>query len=167
MIKTIDRYVTKELLVTCGFAVFALSVVLILGNILRRLLDLLLNHDVPLDYVLNFIGYLIPFSLTFTIPWGFLTATLLVFGKMSAENEMTALRSSGVSIVRVCTPIFLMSVIFCGICLWLGADVAPRAQGKMRDSLLHLVTTNPLVLFGSDQVITQFPNRKIYVGEKV
>ena len=66
-----------------------------LGNVFKRLLDLLVNNDAPLDLILSFIAYILPFSLTFTIPWGFLTAVLLVFGRLSAENELIAWRSSG------------------------------------------------------------------------
>src|SRR3982751_2242062 len=96
--KLLDRYIARQVLVTALFAIGVLSLVLVLGNIFKQILDLLVNHDVPLEYIISFIGYIIPFSLTFTIPWGFLTAVLLVFGKMSAENELIALRANGVSI---------------------------------------------------------------------
>ena len=45
------------------------------------------SGDAPLELIISFIAYILPFSLTFTIPWGFLTAVLLVFGKMSAEHD--------------------------------------------------------------------------------
>ena len=54
------------------------------------------------EYLLTFIAYVLPFSLIFTIPWGLLTAILLVFGRLSADNELIALRSNGVSIGRIC-----------------------------------------------------------------
>src|SRR5438874_1640704 len=108
--KLIDRYIGKELLVTALFAIAVLSLVLVLGNIFKQLLDLLVNHDVPLEYILSFIGYILPFSLTFTIPWGFLTAVLLIFGRMSAENELIALRSSGISILRLCLPLAFLAL---------------------------------------------------------
>jgi len=43
---------------------------------------------------------------------------------------------------------------------------APAAQEEMRATVFNLATHNPMALFGSDQVIDQFPGRKIYVGEK-
>jgi lipopolysaccharide export system permease protein len=161
--KLLDRYVSRQLLSTSLFAVGILSVVLVLGNVFRQLLDLLVNHNVPLDLILSFIGYILPFSLTFTIPWGFLTAILLVFGKMSAENELIALRSSGVSIPRICVSAFALAAVCTGICLWINVDVAPRAQVKMKDALYNIATNNPLAMFGSDKVIDEFPGKKIYV----
>ncbi len=164
--KLIDRYVATEVLVTSLFAIAVLSVVLVLGNIFQRLLDLLVNHNVPLDFVLAFIAYIIPFSLTFTIPWGFLTAVLLVFGKMSADNELIALRCNGVSIPRICVPVLALAVIACGICFWINIDVAPRAQKEMKTSITRIATNDPIALFNSDNVISDFPGKKIYVEKR-
>ena len=163
--KLLDRYVSRQVLVSSIFGVGVLSVVLVLGRVFKDLLEMLVNHSVPLEFILTFIAYILPFSLTFTIPWGFLTAVLLVFGKMSAENELIALRSSGVSIPRICASVFVLSLIFAGICLWINVDVAPRAQVKMKDALFDIATNNPLAMFSSDKVISEFPGRKIYVEQ--
>lgn len=164
--KLLDRYVGKQVLGTALLAIAVLSVVLVLGTVFKRLLDLLVNHDVPLEYILGFIGYILPFSLTYTIPWGFLTAVLLVFGRLSAENELIALRSSGVSVPRVAAPVFLIALVCTGVCLWINVEVAPRAQEKMKNALFQIVTSNPIAMFGSDRVIDEFPGKKIYVAEK-
>ncbi len=161
--KLIDRYVTWQVILTGLFAVAVLSLVLVLGKVFKELLELLVNNDAPLDLILSFIAYILPFSLTFTIPWGFLTAILLVFGRMSAENELIALRSTGSSMTRICAPVFLLAIACSGICLWINVEVAPRAQQRMKDALYNIATSNPLSMFGDDKVITDFPGRKIYV----
>src|ERR1700749_4692656 len=117
--RLIDRFISRELIVNILFAIFVLSLVLVVGNIFRKLLPLLVNHDVPVEYLLTFIAYILPFSLIFTIPWGMLTAILLVFGRLSADNELIALRANGVSITRLCIPLAVLAVISTAICLWL------------------------------------------------
>src|ERR1700716_3428208 len=109
--KLIDRVISRELLVNVLFAIVVLSLVLVVGNIFRKLLPLLVNHDVPVEFLLTFIAYVLPFSLIFTIPWGLLNALLLVFGRLSAENELVALRSNGVSIPRVCIPLAVIAIV--------------------------------------------------------
>lgn len=161
--KILDRYVSQQVLITGLFAIGVLSVVLVLGNVFKQLLELLVNHDAPLELILSFIAYILPFSLTFTIPWGFLTSVLLVFGKMSAENEITALRSSGVSIPRVCVVVLFAALLCVGTCLYINLIVAPQAQVKMKDALYNIATNNPLAMFGNDKVINQFPGYEIYV----
>src|ERR671927_778854 len=109
--KLIDKFVSRELIVNVSFAIAVLSLVLVVGNIFRKLLPLLVNHDVPVEYLITFIAYILPFSLIFTIPWGLLTAVLLVFGRLSADNELIAMRANGISVTRVCVPLALLAVI--------------------------------------------------------
>ena len=161
--RLLDRYIGRQLLVTALFAIVVLSVVLVLGNIFKKLLDLLVNQNAPTSLILSFIAYVLPFSLTFTIPWGFLTSVLLVFGRMSAENELTALRANGVSISRACVPVWGLAAVFTAICLWINMDVAPRAQQQMKNALFNIATSNPLAMFGTDKVIEDFPGHVIYV----
>src|SRR5436309_9903296 len=164
--KLIDRFLSRELLVNVLFAIAVPSLVLVVGNIFRKLLPLLVNHDVPMEYLITFIAYVMPFSLIFTIPWGLLTAILLVFGRLSADNDLIALRSNGVSVPRVCVSLAFVALVCTAISLWLTVYVSPATQQKLRSTIFDLATRDPMALFGSDQVIDQFPGRKIYVGKK-
>ena len=125
----IYRYVSRQLVVNLLFAIAVLSFVLVIGNIFRKLLPLLVNHDLPPEYLIGFIAYVLPFSLIFTIPWGLLTAVLLVFGRLSADNELIALRSNGVSITRICIPLAVIALLCTAASLWLNVHVAPGGPG--------------------------------------
>src|SRR3954449_3302145 len=144
--KIIDRYMSRQLIVNLIFAIVVLSFVLVIGNIFRKLLPLLVNHDLPVEYVVGFVAYVLPFSLIFTIPWGLLTAVLLVFGRLSADNELTALRSNGFSIGRICLPLVGIAVLCTAASLWLNVQVAPAAQEEMRATVFNLATRNPMAL---------------------
>jgi lipopolysaccharide export system permease protein len=91
---------------------------------------------------------------------------LLIFGRLSAENELIALRSNGVSVPRICVPVFGLSAVCVAICFWINVDVAPKAQVQMKEALYNIATSNPIAMFTSDQVIDQFPGRLIYVEKK-
>lgn len=164
--KILDRYLSGQILSTVTWAVGLLTMILVLGNVLRDLLSLLLSHQVPIGYILTFVGYLLPFSMTYSIPWGVLVAVLLVFGKLSSDNELVALRANGVGMIRICYPVFVIALAFLGICLWINLYAAPISEVKLRSAAFDLASTDPLALFGSDEVIDQFPSRKIYVGKK-
>lgn len=164
--RIIDRYLSRQIIGTVIWAISILSLMLVVGNAMRDLLNLLMAHQLPLSYVLSFVGFLLPFSLIYSIPWGVLVAVLLVFGKLSSDNELVALRANGVGITRICFPVFVIALVFFGICLWINLYVAPTAQVQLKSALFNLASEDPLALFGSDEVIDQFPNRKIYVGKK-
>lgn len=156
-----------SVLATAFFGVVVLSLVLVLGNLFKELLDVIINNpDVPIGTVLSFLVLVLPFSLTFTIPWGFLTAILLVFGRISADNELIALKANGVSIPRLCVPVFLLAVVLTAICFWINIEVAPRAEQRMTRAIVDIATSNPAALFRPDEVVDQFPDRRVYVGGK-
>ena len=164
--KILDRYLLTSLGVATALGVALLSLVLVLGNVFKEMLDLLINHNVPLSTVLAFVAYVLPFSMTFTIPWGFLTAVLLVFGRLSADNEIIALRATGVSFPRIFVPVLAIALALVGVCLWINTEVAPRAQYSMLSSLFRIATSNPISMFQPDEVVDQFPERRIYVGAR-
>lgn len=164
--RLIDRYLLRELLTTLFFAVAVLSLVLVVGNIFKQLMPLLVNRDVPAEYLFRVIAYVMPFSLTFTIPWGVLVAVLLVFGRVSADNEIIALQSNGVSIARICLPLLGVVLGATALCFWLSVEVGPVTREKLSSTIFDLARGNPMALFSSDQVIDEFPGRKIYVGRK-
>ncbi len=165
-LKILARYLLTSLTVATAMGVALLSLVLVLGNVFKEMLDLLINHNVPLQTVLSFVAFVLPFSMTFTIPWGFLTAVLLVFGRISADNEIVALRASGVSFPRIFLPVAGIAVVLVGVCFWINTEIAPRAQYSMLSSLFRIATSNPISMFQPDEVVDQFPDYRVYVGSR-
>jgi lipopolysaccharide export system permease protein len=165
--KILDRYVGGSVIATALFGVIVLSLVLVLGKAIKELLEIVINNpDIPISTVLMFMVLGLPFSLTFTIPWGFLTALLLVFGRISADNELIALKANGVSVPRVCSPVFVLAILLTALCCWINIEVAPWAEQKITRTLTEIVTSNPAALFRGDEVVDQFPDRRVYVGSK-
>jgi lipopolysaccharide export LptBFGC system permease protein LptF len=161
--KVLDRYMARQLGVATFMAVAVLSVVLVLGNLFKQIFELIVNRNAPYEFLFTFISYILPFSMTFTLPWGFLTAVLLVFGRMSAEHELTALRSCGVTMFRICLTTFGMALVCVGICLWINLEFAPRKQAEFKEAIYDLAIKRPLAMFDTDRVIDVFPGLKIYI----
>ena len=71
------RYVSRQILSTTALCVLALSLIFVLGNLFKQIFELLVDRDLPVTSVLQFIVYIFPYSLIFTIPWSFLRASCL------------------------------------------------------------------------------------------
>jgi len=147
-------------------AVGILTFVLVLGNVFTRMFDLLVNNDVPISFVVEFVVMLIPFSLVFTLPWGLLTAVILVFGRMSADSELVAVRAGGISLATFCAPVLLLAVACSMFCMVINFYLAPEAQLRIKSMVYRLASESPTSLFEDDSVIDQFPGKRIYVGTK-
>lgn len=162
----IDRYIGRQIFVATLIGVAVLSFVLVLGNLFKDVFELLVDKHLPLGAVLQFIAYILPFSLIFTIPWGLLTAVLLVFGRLSADNELVSLRMSGMSLWRICRPVFLIALGLASLSFWINTSIAPRSQAKMKSAMYDMVTDNPAALIVANEPITDFPGYEIFAKER-
>jgi lipopolysaccharide export system permease protein len=163
----LDRYIWRQVLSSTVSGVLMLTGVMVLGNVFKEMERLLGDTaGLPLLIVLQFIGYVVPYSLIFTIPWALLTAILLVFGRLSADNEMTALRMTGRSMLRICAPVFLLAALCSIVCYFVNVRLAPYAKNQIKGLFSSFATDQPETLFQPGKMLDKVPDYRIFVGER-
>ena len=108
-----------------------LGLVLVLGNLFKQIQPLLVDQKAPLGLVMRFVINVLPLSLMYTIPWGFLSAVLMVFGRLSSHHEITSFRVAGLSLVRLAVPVFVIGAGLSLLSLWLNVNVVPQARASI------------------------------------
>ncbi len=165
-VRILDRYIGRQVFSAALTGIIVLTGVFVLGNIFKKLDQLLGNTSLPLSAVAMFVIYVIPYSLIFTIPWAFLTSILLVFGRLSADNELTALRMTGMSMARLCVPVFLMAGALSVVCYYVNTEIVPFSKAKIKSLFYEVVAQNPAELFQAGKVFDQLPGYRIYTRKR-
>ena len=126
--KTLHKYITGQVLAALLLTVAVFAFVVLLLNVLKDVLPLLVGGHVSLGLVAKAVGLLLPFACVYALPMGFITATLLVFGRFSADQELTAARASGISLLSLTLPVIWLSIACCGVSAVMNLQLAPQSR---------------------------------------
>lgn len=161
--KTLDRYILRQLLAVTCMGVLALTTLMLLGQLFKELHALLVESGASPSIVVDFILQVIPFSLSFSVPWGFLTAVLLVYGRLAADNELTSMRMAGLSLWRLSMPAIGMGLVFSALCYHINTEIAPKGRQAMSDLVVQAAMENPRNLLKASQDAVKMDKVKIYI----
>jgi lipopolysaccharide export system permease protein len=162
----IHRHIFANVVLTCGAAVGLFAFVLMLVNALKDLLGYMLQGQIEIDTFIRLVGLLVPFVISYALPMGILTGILLVLGRMSSDREITALRSSGMSVAWLSAPILFFALLGVTLAAFVNFQFMPTARLAYQRELAGAVQHNPLSFIVPKTFIRDFPGIVIYVGEK-
>ncbi len=131
MVFTLHRYIFREVIKVFVLATVALTLMMSLGSILRPVQE----FGVGPGQVLRLMIYFLPVTLTFVLPMAALFATTLVYGRLANDNELDACKASGISILTLVYPGFILAVIVATANLLLSFYVMPAFIHQAENSL--------------------------------
>ena len=108
--RILRNYLLKEFSLPFIFSLAVLIFVMLMGNLIK-LVELIITRGVNFFSVLKLFLFLIPYLLTYVIPIAVLTAALLSLGRLSSDNEILAIRASGIHIFKLVLPLVIIGVI--------------------------------------------------------
>jgi lipopolysaccharide export system permease protein len=108
--KIIDRYLLKEIVVPAGIGMGIFTFIFLVSK-LFRVTEMVVDQGVPIGYAIELFLCLIPAFLIFVVPMAFLLGILAALARLSADNEIIALKTSGVGLYRLSPSVIFLSVI--------------------------------------------------------
>jgi lipopolysaccharide export system permease protein len=160
-VKILHRYVLKEHVGPLTFALTALTSILLLQYIGKHFGELV-GKGLPTMVIAEFFGLSVPLTVALTLPMAVLVATLYAFSRLAAENEITALKASGVSLVSVLQPVLWAALGVTVVMIGFNDQVLPRANHRLAVLQRDIAQKKPT--FGlREQVINEVSPGKFYL----
>lgn len=162
----LHRYILKSVSLASLMAVGLFALLLLVGNVLRDVVGLVADGQLGLGLFARLLLLLVPYVVAYALPLGMLTGVLLVLGRLSAQREITAMRSAGLSLFQIASPIFFLALIGVAFSVVVNFHYAPLARMQYREDLGQAIRVNPLNFIVEKTFVRQFPGYVLYVGEK-
>jgi lipopolysaccharide export system permease protein len=164
--KTLFRYLIAEILPPFFFGLLAFTFILLIARILR-LIELVVTRGVPLFQIGKLFALILPTFLELTVPMAFLLAILLGLGRMSNDQELLAMKASGVSAPQIFWPIALVGLVVALITLGLTMFARPAANFTLKKELYNIARNRVGTALREKVFNDDFPKILIYVEELV
>jgi len=158
--KIIQRYVLRETLWPFLFGFLFFNFILFIG-IIFDLTELIFTENAPPFKVVQMIAFSLPSFFDIVIPVSLLFSILLSFGRLSADGEITALRSSGVNLFRIEAPVLLFAAILTLVSLGFSAFLTPWCNQRYKKIYQQILLSRPTVEL-EERAIVDLENKKLY-----
>lgn len=163
--KIIHRHTLKELLITFCLTLAFLNSILMMEKILR-LSRLLAGVGSSMADMGRIILYIQPPLLLLSIPMAFLLSTLLVYGRMNIDNEITIMRTAGMAFRRIALPVTLLGLLCFGANLLVSFSLGPKASVKLRETITQIIAIRSTLAIEEGTFNTAFKGITIMVKGK-
>jgi lipopolysaccharide export system permease protein len=165
MIKLIDRYILREMLEPFLFGM-AFFVAIWLIDLMMELINLIFSKGVPVSVTAMFFIYSLPPVLVISFPMAILLATLVAFGRLSSDSEVTALKAGGYSFTRIVAPAVASGLFITGLTFLFNEKIVPVANDKFSRLFRREVTLKrPLPQVSANRFFEAGPGRKFFVRQ--
>ncbi|MEO7042144.1 MAG: LptF/LptG family permease [Gemmatimonadaceae bacterium] len=159
--KILSRYVLKEHLGPLTFALTALTSLLLLNYVAKQFANLV-GKGIPWSVVAEFFVLSVPFTVALTLPMAVLVATLHAFSRMASENEITALKASGVSLSKLMTPVLIAAAGVTVFMIIFNDQILPRTNHQLAVLQSDIAQKKPTFAL-REQVINEVSPGKLFL----
>ncbi len=166
MLNLLHRHVLKEVLASTALAMGLFVFVLLLGNAMRDIAELVAAGKLDFMVFLKLMGLLIPYVAAYALPLGVLTGTLMALGRLSSQQEITAMKSAGISLYQIASPVLVISFIGMIAGVVVNLHYAPQSRLAYKHLMVRAISENPIGFIEERRFIREFPGYVIYMGDR-
>jgi lipopolysaccharide export LptBFGC system permease protein LptF len=152
MIKKLHFYIIREFFATFGFGLAVFSTLLILDQIFN-LIDLFLSKGVAFFLVVKLFAFILPNILMLAIPMASLFGVLIAYGRLSEDNEITAMKANGTDYATLSLPVVITVCAISVFLLFFNHFWSPKMHTDFRNLYEEILIKRPLVTFAEKSIV--------------
>jgi len=162
--KTIDRYISSEFIAPFMLGIIGFILIMI-TDLLFTYTNLIINKGVPLLVVLKLMIFKLPAIMVLTFPVSTVFATSMILGRMSHDNEIIALRTSGVPLARIGLPILMIAVAVSFASYFTNEHLVPWTNHISENIIRQMILKQPIPEIKENIFFKDASNRYFYVNK--
>lgn len=163
--KKIDKLILASFLATLSLTFLVVTFILLNRQMLVYYDDII-GKGLGWDVVGRFIGYLTIFIIPQALPLSILLASLMCFGNLGEHFELTAIKSAGISLIRIIQPVFLFVVALTAFAFYVNNTIVPKAALETFSLLYDIRQTKPTMDIREGIFYNGLPDISIKVNRK-
>jgi lipopolysaccharide export system permease protein len=160
-VRLLSRYLLRQLVAPFLFGLAALTSLMLLSQIAKKF-GALVGKGLPWGVIAEVFALSLPFIVAMTLPMAVLLAVLYAFSHLAADNEITAMRASGISVYQILTPVLAWGVVMAAINFAFVDQVLPRTNARLRGLLIDIGRKKPTLEL-REQVINEVPPSQYFL----
>jgi lipopolysaccharide export system permease protein len=160
-VRLLSRYLLRQLAAPFLFALGALTSLMLLSQIAKKF-GALVGKGLPWGVIGEVFALSLPFIVAMTLPMAVLLAVLYAFSHLAADNEITAMRASGISVYQILGPVLAWGVFMSAFNFVFVDQVLPRSNARLRGLLIDIGRKKPTFEL-REQVINEVPPSQYFL----
>ena len=162
MRRLLSTYILKEIFVPFILSTVILTVTVLLGKVLK-LVELIVTHGIGPATIVSFIISIVPTFLIYILPISFLVAVLIACTRLSSDNEIIAMKSSGISLYALLKPVLLFAFGVYLLTLFVSLYAYPWGNFNVKKTLFEVARTNTVSAIEEKTFYSRFEGVVLYV----
>ncbi len=162
--RVLTWYVLREHFAPFIFAFATITFLLVIEHV-PKVLDHVIDKDLSIWVAFELLGLNLAWMLALSIPMSVLVATLMAFGRMSSDMEIIALKASGVNLIYLILPLFVMGGLITFGMIQFNDKVLPDLNQKARLLWGDIAAMRPTLVFRPGIFVTEVPGYTILLED--
>jgi lipopolysaccharide export system permease protein len=160
----LSRYIVREHIGPFFLSLFIITGVLLLNQIIK-LMELIFVKGLPLLIILEVFLLSLCFLIVMSVPMAVLVATIMAFGRLSEDHEITAMKANGISIYSLLSPILIASSILAVLLVLFNNHVLPETNHRLKNLMSDIGRKRPTITIQEGIFIDDFKGFRLLIDQ--